>query len=286
MPPPQSPLFCGTELAARIERAEADMIASAATACGRASGANTGAFVMRLAGGVASFARPGAPMNKVVGLGFSGRLDSDELDAVERAFGARELPVQVELSSLADPAAGALLTERGYRLIGFENVLGLRLGGTFIEAPASEVAISICERNDRSHWVDLMVEGFLAPDLQGRPSHESFARDVIAQILADLTSTAGFVALLARSEGAFVAGASFRITNRIAQLTGAATLPPHRRRGIQTALLAARLAEAKAAGCDLAVITTSPGSRSQENASRRHFSLLYTRAILVKSPQG
>ena len=68
----------------------------------------------------------------------------------------------------------------------------------------------------------------------------------------------------------------------LAQLTGAATLPAHRRRGVQTALLAAPLAEATAAGCDVAVIVTQPGSKSQQNAQRQGFDLLYTRAVLVK----
>ena len=66
------------------------------------------------------------------------------------------------------------------------------------------------------------------------------------------------------------------------QLTGAATVPAHRRRGVQTALLSARLADAAAAGCDVAVITTQPGSKSQQNAQRQGFDLLYTRAVLVK----
>jgi hypothetical protein len=33
-----------------------------------------------------------------------------------------------------------------------------------------------------------------------------------------------------------------------------------------------------------AVIVTQPGSKSQQNAQRRGFDLLYTRAILVKHP--
>jgi hypothetical protein len=53
---------------------------------------------------------------------------------------------------------------------------------------------------------------------------------------------------------------------------------------VQTALLSARLADAVAAGCDVAVITTQPGSKSQQNAQRRGFDLLYTRAVLVKQP--
>ena len=66
---------------------------------------------------------------------------------------------------------------------------------------------------------------------------------------------------------------------------GAATAPAHRRRGIQTALLAARLADAAAAGCDVAAIVTQPGSKSQQNAQRQGFDLLYTRAVLVR-PEG
>jgi len=77
-------------------------------------------------------------------------------------------------------------------------------------------------------------------------------------------------------------GADFRITDGIAQLAGAATAPAHRRHGVQSALVAARLADARAAGCDVAVIVTQPGSTSQQNAQRRGFDLLYTRATLVK----
>jgi hypothetical protein len=53
---------------------------------------------------------------------------------------------------------------------------------------------------------------------------------------------------------------------------------------VQTALLSARLADAAAAGCDIAVITTVPGSKSQQNAQRQGFDLLYTRAVLLKPP--
>ena len=73
-----------------------------------------------------------------------------------------------------------------------------------------------------------------------------------------------------------------RITDGIAQITGAATAPAFRRRGIQSALLAARLADATVAGCDVAVVTVQPGSKSQQNVQRRGFDLLYTRAVLAK----
>jgi hypothetical protein len=74
------------------------------------------------------------------------------------------------------------------------------------------------------------------------------------------------------------------VTDGIAQLTGAGTVPAHRRHGVQTALLAARLVDAAAAGCDVAVVTTQPGSRWQQNVQRSGFDLLYVRAVLVKGP--
>jgi phosphoserine phosphatase len=51
---------------------------------------------------------------------------------------------------------------------------------------------------------------------------------------------------------------------------------------VQRALLDARLAWAREAGCDIAVITTAPGSQSQANAQKYGFALLYARAVLVR----
>ena len=100
--------------------------------------------------------------------------------------------------------------------------------------------------------------------------------------MRDLSAAAGVMRYVALHEGVLVSGASLRMAHGVAQLTGAATAPAHRHRGVQTALLSARLADAAAAGCDIAVITTQPGSKSQQNAQRRGFDLLYTRATLVK----
>ena len=53
--------------------------------------------------------------------------------------------------------------------------------------------------------------------------------------------------------------------------------------GVQSALLATRLADAAGQGCEIAVVTTQPGSKSQQNVQRQGFELLYTRAILVRA---
>jgi ribosomal protein S18 acetylase RimI-like enzyme len=128
-----------------------------------------------------------------------------------------------------------------------------------------------------------VAAGVAHPDAEGVPSHEEFTREVVERAERDLVA-AGIVRYVALRDGVMAGGASVRMAEGVAQLTGAATAPAHRRRGVQSALLAARLADAAAAGCDVAVVTAQPASRSQQNVQRRGFDLLYTRAILVKEP--
>jgi hypothetical protein len=79
-------------------------------------------------------------------------------------------------------------------------------------------------------------------------------------------------------------GATLRLDEGIAQFSGAATLPRFRRRGVQTLLLRARLADAARAGCDVGVVVTQPTSKSQQNVQREGFALLYARQLLVRNP--
>ncbi len=206
------------------------------------------------------------------------------LDEIERAFSACGAPVQIELAHLVDPAIGALLTDRGYRLVSFENVLGLALKGEYERVTPPGVEVRPSGEDEFDSWFDVVADGFTHPDPQGVPSHEEFPREVIARVMRDLVAAAGVMRYVALRDGVIVGGASVRMAEGVAQLAGAATAPAHRRRGVQTALLSARLADAAAAGCDVAVITTQPGSKSQQNAQRQSFDLLYTRAVLVKQP--
>ncbi|MGH3722623.1 MAG: GNAT family N-acetyltransferase [Mycobacterium sp.] len=268
-------MFCDIDTAARIERAEADTIAAGT------AGYDDG-LVLPLAGGVASLAGPDSPLNKIVGLGWGGLPTESELDAVEREFDARNTPVQAEVSSLADPAVCELLTGRGYRLVSFEDVLGLQLVDIPAPVIANGITVRPSETDELTTWLDVIVDGFAVPDEQGVPSHESFPREVLAQAIAALATVSGEQRYVALRGGTIAGGASMRVVDGVAQLNGAATAAPHRRRGIQTALLTTRLSDAAQAGADLAVVTTQPGSTSQQNTQRQGFSLLYTRAILVK----
>jgi GNAT superfamily N-acetyltransferase len=255
------PLFCDIALAERIERVEAQLVTKGSQAAHHRTVDSAG-FVILVAGGVASFAEEGSPLNKVAGLGFGGVPTAAALEEIEGAFTARGAPVQVELAHLADPAIGAELTDRGYRLTSFENVLGRALTGEPEPVTPPGVEVRPSGDDEFEPWLDVVADGFAHPDTQGMHSHEQFPREVVARAMRDLTAAAGVLRYVALRDGVLVGGASLRVAEGVAQLTGAATAPAHRRRGVQTALLSARLADAAAAGCDIAVITTQPGSKS------------------------
>jgi GNAT superfamily N-acetyltransferase len=275
-------VFADAALAARIDRAEARLCAEIAQAVG-ARQPQRGSMVLPISGGLAVFVSRSSPVNKVIGLALDSALDIDALERIEKEWAHQGEPVRVELSILADPAVGRALTDRGYRLHGFENVLGLALDGTPVDAPAESIAVERVPDDHLQPWLDIAVDAFANLDGTGSVADEALPREQLAGMLAEAMGGAGFIRYLARVEGEAVGEAVMRIDGDLAQMAGAGTLPRARGRGVQKALVRRRLADARQAGCTLAVVTTAPGTRSQDNVMRRGFDVLYARAILVRA---
>lgn len=277
-------MFTTIELAARIDRAEARLSASIARGL-LADDPYGDVFVEEIGGGVAAYTGPASPMNKMIAVGFEGVPDDERLGEIEEMFRVREAPLQAEVSTLADPAFGATLTHRGYSLQNFENVLGRPMVDADANTPA-DPAIDVHkmdEGHDPEAWLDAAITGFQHVDPQGVQA-ELPPRDRLEHALRPYMTVPGFRRYCAYVDGQLAGVASLRVDDRLAQLCGAATLPAFRRRGVQTVLLRTRLADAFLEGCELALMTTQPGSRSQQNAARLGFLLLYARAHLVKHP--
>jgi GNAT superfamily N-acetyltransferase len=280
-------MFADRLLAARIDGAEARLCSAFAQARRRPE---LRPLVLPVSGGLAVYAGPASPINKLVGLGFEAPLDLVSLAEVEREWRDRGEPVRVEMSVLAEATVGPTLSARGYQLHGFEHVLGRPLTDTLAHpatlAATPDVAIEMLQDGDEDLrlWADIAVTAFLDLDGTGSVADDALSREQMEQELRDFGGVPGLQQYLARIEGTAVGEAAFRVDREsgLAQLAGAGTLPGFRGRGIQKALVQRRLADACAAGCDLAVVTTAPGTRSQDNVMRRGFVLLYTRAILVK----
>lgn len=274
-------MFATADLAARIDRAEGRLCAGLAERTAAREPA-VKPFTMPVAGGIAVFAGPGSPTNKMIGIGFERAPDEAELAEVEARFSAAGAALQAEVSTLASPDTLALFVRRGYEPRGFENELGhpleereavLAEGVTIVRLPAAT-----------PEFCDIMVEGFTHQDVGGVGGDALPGAEAARQAMMLMAEDPGFRAYQAYLDGQPVGVAGLRIDQTIAQFCGAATLLAFRRRGVQTSLVRARLADAAVAGCEVAVVTVQPASKSQQNTQRAGFALLYSRALLVKTP--
>jgi GNAT superfamily N-acetyltransferase len=269
-------MFCSPVLAARIDRAEGRLCAALAEGAGMAS-----RFILPLGGGVAIFAGPDSPSNKVIGIGFDGPIAENELSHLESKFAANHARLQAEVSTLADVSVHSSLSARGYVASGFENVLGHSL--TTMEPAPQGIRVEPASKEEFPLFADTMVEAFAHPDVGGVGGDDIPPSDEIRKWVLLTLKLPGFRGYLARINGEIAGAAAMRIDDHIAQFSGAGTLPRFRRRGVQTALLRFRLAEATREGCDIAIVVTQPASKSQQNVQREGFSLLYSRQLLVKA---
>jgi hypothetical protein len=278
-------ILADTELGARIDQVEARLSTALAEAVQRRN-PRSDAFALAIGRGAAVYAGADSPANKIIGIGFEGIPEGRILDEMERRYFERNSPVQAEVSTLAKHDFHACLSRRGYVLRGFEDVLGLELADEIAEPRNSgEMSVEPVTRDALPAWMEAIITGFGHPDETGAGSGVPVPpRRAIEEAFCRFAETPGFHPYLVRIGDAVAGGGGLRVDLGIGQLCGAATLPGFRRRGAQTALLRRRLRDALLMGCDLAVMTAQPGSKSHFNAQRQGFSLLYSRALLVKEP--
>ena len=260
-------------LARQIELAEGE----AAVACARMSKAlqaDSDNTAEAIAGGYAVYCGAGSPVTQAVGLGLSGPVSEEEFDRLEEFYFSRKEAVRVETCPLADATLLEHYKERGYHVSEFSNVMvrGFARNERF-EMP-DEVEVRTAGPGEMDLWTLTVAQGFA----------EHFP--VTAEILSVMKMFAmakNSECYLARVDGRVAGGATLALRGTVAGLFGASTLPDFRKRGVQTALLAARLRRAAEAGCEMAVSLAQPGSVSQRNIMRQGFRVLYTR---VKFERG
>jgi len=239
-----------------------------------------GGAVIDVGGGRAVWSAPGAPMNKVLGLGVGCAVSEDDLDAIEDFYDEHGTPIQIELCPLASSDLPSRLSERGYALKGFENELACTLPAS---VPVdSDVRVEIASNDaDTETWLRVTTEGFASPDGSGAPIVPTAeTMKTVSGIMRSFVHP-DIVRYLAWVDGAPAAAASSTITGGVLGIFGTSTVPAYRRRGAQAAVVSRALRGA-IGRADLAIATTEPGSVSQRTFERFGFQVLYTRAILVR----
>lgn len=270
-------------LARRIEQMGVDDLAAYAAEA-RSSGIYPDATTFRLGGGGAYWYSPGNIVNGSFGLGMNGPVEQEEIAALIAFFedhGGE--PAKVDVCPYADPSLRRWLAEYGFVATDFETVLYQPLGAGVAEGDGSvagaadgtpEVRLASTAA-ERELWATLEARGFMddAADETGL---------ILARAIALRTDSLPFIGYL---DGEPAGTGMLVIKDGVAMFNGDSTLPAMRGRGVQTAILAHRLAYAREAGCDLAVIEASPGGISERNQQRAGFRVAYTRVSLERPPR-
>lgn len=258
-----SPIFADATLARRLEAAEA-LNARFCTASPPL------AAFLEIAGGCAIFVGADSPLTQAVGLGLNGTVTEADVDALEAFFRSRAADVSVDFCPLADPGLLAILSRRGYRATEFNNVLVKRMAGApIVLAPRVRRAMA----GDDDLWSHTVGRGFFEQgDLT--TSEMEVGRAIFAM--------QGAMCYLAVSEsGEPAGGGALVVRDGLATLFADSTIGTFRRQGFHRELIAARLNEAIALGCDMAMASTIPGSTSQRNFERLGFEVVYTKVTLM-----
>jgi GNAT superfamily N-acetyltransferase len=259
------------DLAQRLETAEAIDAAGCAEAhCRVYAGSN--AAVQAIGGGVAVFCGAESPLTHSVGIGMHGPVTEKDIDDLETFFHERHAPVIVDLCPHADATLRDLLSNRGYRILEFINVMTRSLTAhESLPEPAPSIVVRTVEPHENELYVNTVIGGF-------------FGRELLNEQEMDLGVTLFHMpcseAFLAFFDGQAAGGGGMSIRNKAASLFSDSTLPQFRGRGVHPAVIRARLASAQKAGCDLAIAGTAPGSPSQRNYEKLGFQVAYTKATM------
>jgi ribosomal protein S18 acetylase RimI-like enzyme len=225
----------------------------------------TGAEMERFGGAVAAV-DPSRPeldfVNRVYGLWPEDAGRSADIAAFYREHGVRgwfELAPSEGFEHLA-----ATLAEVGAAQTGFHAVL---LGRPL---PGERAELAVEHAQDPKLFADVLLRGHGVPDA-------ARARDLSS--VRRWTEIDGWHLYLARVDGEPAGAALLVLEEGLAYLANASTLPEFRRRGVQTALIAARIADARAGGCEEVCSGTTFGSASQRNLERAGLAVAYTKAV-------
>jgi GNAT superfamily N-acetyltransferase len=268
--------FVDRALARRLESAEEMPQVHHAEWCHK-NQPQVGAAAEPIAGGHMIFAGLGSPIGRAVGIGFAAPVTTADMDQLEDFYFSRKAPSQVDYCPLTDPSLLELCRQRGYTIAELNQVLFRKLDRAERFPTRNGFTIRRSRPEEALAFSSIVRRAFFPNG--GEP-------EAFDDMLLPMFSFPGSLALVAEIEGQLVAtGAGLLIAEHgIVGLYGAGTLKQHRGRGLQTAMLEARLQTAAQAGCEFAVIVTQGGTTSQRNAERLGFRVAYSKATLIKYP--
>lgn len=218
-----------------------------------------------MGGGFAHFRGEAHPLNQALGLVEA--VSETDLDAVEAFLGS---PTVLELSPGADPSLWLLLANRGYRVHQFQQLWTRPLEE--LDVSLAYPLVRVAEPQEADLYNRLVCAGFLERD--DWPDLEPPFR-----VSLEVPDAWGFLAFVGNEPAG---GGMLGIVDGVALLSGDGVIPRHRGRGLQKALIRARLAFARERGCDVACASTAPGTASQRSYEACGFHAAYPKVEMAR----
>ncbi|HJQ67503.1 MAG TPA: GNAT family N-acetyltransferase [Blastocatellia bacterium] len=259
-------------MAVRLETVEALNQVEYAKAYKR-MGLEPEAAYKKIGSGYAVFAGADSPLTQIFGMGLDGEVADEEVDELEAFFKDRGAAVNVEVCNMADMIFIQKLIERGYTISEFTHVLVRNLSPADEFEVQGDYVIREAGEDEIDTFSRVVAEGF---------AESSLAQDSLIEVFKVFFRQDNCACFGAFNKGEPAGGGAVFIKDGVAELGGTSTMPKHRNLGIQSGLLRKRLAHAVTKGCDLAMVTTLPGTTSQRNVQRQGFQIAYARTKFTR----
>lgn len=222
-------------------------------------------------------------LNRAVGWGKDGDPGGNALQELDSLFAAIGLAPEIHVSPFASPSTFEALVANGYEQTGLLSTFWCHLEDSANEKPpvgmagTAAVETQLVAAHETEKFIETSIAGFQS---NGRSRELLGALAMIATRRAD---TQLFVALVDGEIAGSAALASIETSNGgVAHLYLDSTLPDYRGRGVQQALIQARLHEARRRGLSLATAITRVGDGSARNAERAGLRNAYMTRIFTR----
>jgi hypothetical protein len=258
------------ELVRRIETSAAGV--TAATVAGFTANGDDPARCAPFGAGTLAAFGPGRYVNRGVGVSLDD-IDDAGLDELEAFFAASGVPPSLEVATWAPTELVTRLAARGYVTEWFRNVFACPLEDLTIRTHPTMMVREV-DAGSLDEWLAVLRAGHAVGTPEAITVSDDYARAAhtipgSTDYIAEIEGNAAGCGSLVRFDG-------------IGWLGGATTIGRFRARGVQGALVRARMVAAQARGCDLAVATAVPAGASARNLSRLGFTLAYSQAVMTR----
>lgn len=241
-------------------------------------------------GGIANRCRPGTWLNYAVGMALDQsdppvRVPRAELEDLIEWYRSAGIEPRFEVSPFTHASFLKDCEELGLVLRSFQNVLFRQLTPNEVIETAQPAAEGI-EIRQVDPANESQIRAYVQTALSGFFPEDAPPQEADFEQAARCVRNPRTVALTAWLDGKLVGAGGLEMHERIGTLFGLSVIPEARRKGVQQALIAARLRVLRDRGVFLATIGSRPGEGTERNVWRMGFQVAYTKVVLVKPEKG